>query len=40
MVNGAESLPAKFNTETIIGQQIAPDDPAVAEQRVRFDLKK
>jgi hypothetical protein len=40
MVNGAESLPAKFNTETIIGQQIAPDDPAVAEQRVKFDLKK
>jgi hypothetical protein len=36
---GRESLPAKFNAETTLGQQIAPDDPAVAKQRVLFELK-
>jgi hypothetical protein len=33
-----ESLPARFNTETILGQQISPDDPAIAGQRMRFEL--
>ena len=26
------SIPAKYNTETTLGQQVAPDDPAVAGQ--------
>jgi hypothetical protein len=38
-VNGQESIPAQFNSETTVGQQIATDDPAVASQKVRFDLK-
>jgi hypothetical protein len=33
-----ETIPAKYNTETTLGQQIAPDDPAVASQRIRFAL--
>jgi hypothetical protein len=37
-VNGQETIPAKYNTETTLGQQIAPDDPAVASQKIRFAL--
>jgi hypothetical protein len=36
---GAESIPAPYNSETTLGQQVAPDDPAVAGRRVRFELK-
>ncbi|MCA9235099.1 MAG: hypothetical protein KDA44_06495 [Planctomycetales bacterium] len=36
--NGQETVPAKYNEETVLGQQISPDDPAVAGQRVRFQL--
>jgi hypothetical protein len=35
---GKETIPAKYNAETILGQQISPDDPAVASQKVRFAL--
>ncbi len=38
-VNGQETIPEKFNTETTVGQEISMDDPAVASQKVRFDLK-
>jgi hypothetical protein len=37
-VGGKETIPAVYNTETTLGQQIAPDDPAVAGQRLRFQL--
>ncbi|MBA3483777.1 MAG: EF-hand domain-containing protein [Pirellulales bacterium] len=37
--DGQETIPAKYNSETTLGQEIAPDDPAVAGQKVRFDLK-
>jgi hypothetical protein len=37
-VNGKETLPAKFNTETTIGHQVAPDDPAFASQKFRIAL--
>lgn len=37
-VDGNETIPAKYNTETILGQQIAIDDPAVISQKVRFEL--
>jgi hypothetical protein len=37
-VNGQESIPAKYNTETILGQEIAPDDPAIMGQKMRFEL--
>jgi hypothetical protein len=39
MVDGKETIPAKYNTETTLGQEVAMDDPAVASQRVRYDLK-
>lgn len=40
VVNGKETIPAKYNAETTLGQQIAPDDPALAtRQRVTLDLK-
>jgi hypothetical protein len=37
-VNGQETIPAKYNTETTLGQQISPDDPAIAGQKMRFQL--
>ena len=36
--NGVESIPARYNTETTLGQQVAPDDPAVMAQKVIFEL--
>jgi len=36
---GTESIPPKYNTETTLGQEVAPDDPAIMAQRMRFDLK-
>lgn len=38
MANGQETIPAKYNAETTLGQQVSPDDPAIAGQRVRFEL--
>jgi hypothetical protein len=38
-VNGKETIPAIYNAETILGQQIAPDDPAFTNQRIKLDLK-
>jgi len=37
-VNGQETIPAKYNAETTLGQQISPDDPAIAGQKMRFQL--
>lgn len=37
--NGKETIPAKYNTETILGQQVATDDPAIAGRNLRFVLK-
>ena len=38
-VNGQESIPAQFNKETILGQQVAPDDPALQSQLIKLDMK-
>lgn len=38
-VNGKETIPARFNEETILGQQVAMDDPEIVEQRVVFKVK-
>lgn len=38
MANGQESIPAQYNAETILGQEVAPDAPAIAGQKVRFEL--
>jgi hypothetical protein len=34
-----ELVPSKYNSETILGQQVAPDDPGVASGKVRFTLR-
>jgi hypothetical protein len=39
VVNGKETIPAIYNSETTLGQQIAPDDPAFKSQRLRINLK-
>jgi hypothetical protein len=39
VVNGKETVPAIYNTETTLGQQISPDDPALVRQKILFDLK-
>jgi hypothetical protein len=36
---GKEEIPAQFNTETTLGQEVAPDDPAVASQKLLIDMK-
>lgn len=36
---GAETIPAKYNAQTTLGQQVAPDDPGVISHRIQFDLK-
>ncbi len=38
LVNGAETIPAQYNKETMLGQQVSADDPAIMGQRVRFEL--
>jgi hypothetical protein len=38
MANGKETIPGIYNSETTLGQQIAPDDPAFANQRIRLEL--
>jgi hypothetical protein len=35
---GKEALPAKYNAETTLGKEVAPDDPEIMEQKLRFDL--
>lgn len=36
--NGQETIPAKYNSETVLGQEVAPDDPKIAAQKVVFEL--
>ena len=40
MVNGKETIPAKYNTETIFGQEVSNDDPAIQGHRVIFKVTK
>jgi hypothetical protein len=35
---GKETIPARYNTETTLGQEVAPDDPAIAGQKLRIEL--
>jgi hypothetical protein len=38
--NGKETIPAKYNTATTLGQQISPDDPTIQkQQKIVLDLK-
>jgi hypothetical protein len=34
-----EFVPEKFNTKTILGQQVAPDDPSMRTSKVEFNLR-
>lgn len=34
-----ELIPSKYNTETILGQQVSPDDPVIQNGKVRFTLR-
>ena len=36
--SGQETIPAKYNAQTVLGQEVAPDDPAITAQRVLFEL--
>ncbi|MCA9257870.1 MAG: EF-hand domain-containing protein [Planctomycetales bacterium] len=39
-VNGSEMIPARFNSETTLGQEIAKDDPRIQNKSVIYELKK
>ena len=39
VVNGEEQIPAKYNTETVLGQEVSNDDPAIRRHSVVFKLK-
>jgi hypothetical protein len=35
---GSGSIPAKYNTDTILGQEVSQDDPSIINNKVRFSL--
>jgi len=39
IVNGKETLPARYNAQTTLGQEVSNDDPAVQRMNMTFDLK-
>jgi len=39
MVNGKETLPARYNTDTTLGQEVSYDDPGVKNRNVIYALK-
>ena len=39
IVNGKETLPARYNTETTLGQEVSYDDPGMASNNIRFELQ-
>ncbi len=38
IVNGRETIPAKYNTATTIGQEVSADVPEITSNRLRYDL--
>jgi hypothetical protein len=38
MDNGKETIPIRYNTETILGQEVSYDDPAIKNRNMRFTL--
>lgn len=36
---GSEIIPQRYNTETVLAQQVSKDDPAILNKRVIFELK-
>jgi hypothetical protein len=39
VVNGKETIPSRYNTDTILGQEVAYDDPAIQRMSMNFALK-
>jgi hypothetical protein len=39
VVNGKETIPARYNKETILGQEVSYDDPGIKGNSVSFVLK-
>jgi hypothetical protein len=39
LVDGKETIPVKYNSETIVGQEVSVDDPAISNNRVQYNLK-
>ena len=39
IVNGKETIPTRYNTQTTLGQEVSNDDPAVQRMNMAFDLK-
>lgn len=37
-VNGKETIPAKYNEQTMLGQEVSPDVPEIGNQRVIYAL--
>ncbi len=38
-INGKETIPARYNTQTTLGQEVAYDDPAFKNRSIAFHLK-
>ncbi|MEX2169275.1 MAG: hypothetical protein WD851_08190 [Pirellulales bacterium] len=38
MVGGKETIPTKYNAQTILGQEVANDVPEIANRRVNYEL--
>jgi hypothetical protein len=39
IVNGKETIPARYNTETILGQEVSYDDPGIRSNNITYALK-
>ncbi|MCC7474131.1 MAG: hypothetical protein IT425_01940 [Pirellulales bacterium] len=39
VVNGRETIPARYNTETTLGQEVSYDDPGMKGNNITFALK-
>jgi hypothetical protein len=39
VVNGKETIPARYNTDTVLGQEVSYDDPGMKSNNVAFALK-
>jgi hypothetical protein len=39
IVNGKETVPARYNTETILGQEVSYDDPGIRSNNITYALK-
>jgi hypothetical protein len=39
IVNGKETIPARYNTETILGQEVSHDDPGIQANSILYAVK-